>query len=140
MIANRTCPCPLLVDEIAARVGDGDREVLVIAPALNSRIRHWVSDVDEALARAHDRVDLSLADLRERGISARGEVGDANPLLAIADALAAFPATELVIVTHPAGQSNWLEHHLIERATCRFHLPITHLVSTEGLEDQVIAA
>jgi hypothetical protein len=58
----------------------------------------------------------------------------------IEDALAEFPATEIVIVTHPPGQSNWLERRLIERATSRFALPITHLVSTYGLTDQVIAA
>lgn len=140
VIANRTCPCPALVDEIARRVGTGDSEVLVVAPALNSRIRHWVSDVDMAIAHAHHRVGLALAGLRKRGISARGEVGDANPLAAIADALATFPASEIVIVTHPPGRSNWLEHRLVERATCRFGVPITHLVSTEGLTDQVIAA
>ena len=140
VIANRTCPCPTLVDEIARRVGTGDSEVLVIAPALNSRMRHWVSDVDKAIARAHHRVGLALDGLREHGISARGEVGDANPLLAIADALASFPATEIVIVTHPPGESNWLEHRLIERATSEFDLPITHLVSAFGLTDQLIAA
>jgi GABA permease len=142
VIANRTCPCPTLVDEIARRIAAAEREgeVLIIAPALNSRIRHWVSDVDMAIAQAHRRVGLALAALRERDISARGEVGDANPLLAIADALAAFPATEIVIVTHPPGQSNWLERRLIERAAARFGLPITHLVSTQGLADQVIAA
>ena len=140
VIANRTCPCPALVDEIARRVGNRDSEVLVVAPALNSRVRHWVSDVDGAIAGAQQRVDLALAGLRQRGISARGEVGDANPLLAIADALATFSATEIVIVTHPPGESNWLERRLIERATSRFDLPITHLVSTHGLADQVIAA
>jgi len=140
VIANRTCPCPTLVDEIAGRVGNADSDVLIIAPALNSRLRHWVSDVDGAIARAHDRVDLALAGLHERGINARGEVGDANPLLAIADALANFPATEIVIVTHPPGQSNWLEHRLVERATSRFNLPITHLVSTHGLVQKGIAA
>lgn len=140
VIANRTCPCPSLVDEVARRIGSGQGDVLIVAPALNSRLRHWVSDVDEAVARAHDRVDLALAGLHERGIDARGEVGDANPLLAIADALADFPATEIVIATHPPGQSNWLEHGLIERAVSRFDLPITHLVSTQGLEEQGIAA
>ena len=140
VIANRTCPCPTLVDEIARRVGNADSEVLIVAPALNSRLRHWVSDVDEAIARAHHRVELALASLRERGISARGEVGDANPLIAIADALANFSATEIVIATHPPAQSNWLEHRLVERATSRFNLPITHLISTHGLVQQGIAA
>jgi GABA permease len=133
VIANRTCPCPTLVDEVARRAIDTSALVLVVAPALNSRLRHWVSDVDEAVARARDRVGFAVAELRERGVSARGEVGDANPLLAIADALAGFPASELVIATHPEGRSNWLERGLIEKAAARFDLPITHLVSSYGL-------
>jgi hypothetical protein len=70
VIVNRTCPCPTLVDEVARRVDTADNEVLIIAPALNSRLRHWVSDVDEAIARARDRVELALTSLRERGIKA----------------------------------------------------------------------
>ena len=133
VIANRTCPCPTLVDEVARRAIDPPAGVLVVAPALNSRLRHWVSDVDDAVARARVRVGFAVAELRERGVSARGEVGDSDPLLAIADALAGFPASEIVIATHPEGQSNWLERGLIAKATARFELPITHLVSTYGL-------
>jgi hypothetical protein len=133
VIANRTCPCPALVDEVARRAIDRPAEVLVVAPALNSRLRHWVSDIDGAVARARDRVEFAVAELRERGVQARGEVGDANPLLAIVDALACFPASEIVIATHPQGRSNWLERGLIEKATARFDLPITHLVSSYGL-------
>ena len=133
VIANRTCPCPTLVDEVARRANNTPTAVLVVAPALNSRLRHWVSDVDDAVARARERVRFAVAELRERGVSARGEVGDANPLLAITDALADFRASEIVIATHPEGHSNWLERGLIEKATARFDLPITHLVSTYGL-------
>lgn len=133
VIANRTCPCPTLVDEVARRAVDTQAAVLVVAPALNSRLRHWVSDVDDAVAQAHDRVRVAVAELRGRGVSARGEVGDANPLLAIADALADFPASEIVIATHPEGRSNWLEHGLIEKARARFDLPLTHLVSSDVL-------
>lgn len=140
MVANRTCPCPGLVEEIAGRMDAPDSEVLVIAPALNSRLRHWVSDTDGALARAHGRLELAIAGLEERGIRARGEVADADPLTAIEDALATFEATEIVLVTHPPGESNWLEHGLVEHAHARFALPITHLVSTYGLQDAAIAA
>ncbi|HSO97855.1 MAG TPA: hypothetical protein VLP43_02815 [Solirubrobacteraceae bacterium] len=90
VIANRTCPCPTLVDEVARRAGETPTEVLVVAPALNSRLRHWVSDVDGAIARAHDRVELAVAELRERGVSTRGEVGDSDPMVAIADASRTF--------------------------------------------------
>lgn len=39
------CECPALHEDIAARAAPG-AEVLVVAPALNSRVRHWVSDSD----------------------------------------------------------------------------------------------
>jgi GABA permease len=139
VVANRTCPCPALTDEVARRAGD-TIDVFIVAPALNSRVRHWVSDVDEAVARARDRLELAIADLRKRGVSARGEVGDANPVLAIADALASFPASAIVIATHPPGRSNWLERGLIEKARARFDLPVTHLVSAFGLVEEGLAA
>jgi hypothetical protein len=140
VVANRTCPCPMLLDEVARRVSDAPAEVLVVVPALNSRLRHWLSDVDEAVARAHDRLKLALAELRTRGVRARGEVGDANPLVAIDDALAHFPASAIVIATLPAGKSNWLERRLIEKARARFDVPVTHLVATEGPVDERVAA
>jgi hypothetical protein len=133
VVANRTCPCPTLADEVARRARAAPTDVLVVAPALNSRLRHWVSDVDEALARAQERLDLAIAALRRRGVIARGEIGDADPLLAIADALASFPADEIVIATLPAGRSNWIERGLVAKATARFGIPIAHLVSSYEL-------
>jgi hypothetical protein len=130
VVANRTCPCPTLADEVARRASAVPTEVLVVAPALNSRLRHWVSDVDAAVARAHERLDRAIAALRERGVLARGEIGDANPLLAIADALAGFPADEIVIATLPAGRSNWIERGLVDKSRARFDVPIVHLVTT----------
>jgi hypothetical protein len=139
VVANRTCPCPMLLDEVARRVSAAPIDVLVVVPALNTRLRHWLSDIDDAVARAHDRLDVALADLRTRGVSARGEVGDANPLVAIDDALAHFAASAIVIATLPAGQSNWLERGLIDKARARFGLPVTHLVASEGLIESVAA-
>ena len=143
VIANRTCPCPNLAAAIVARGRPEAIDVLVVAPALTSRLRHWVSDTDRAVARARERLAIAVDELRGRGVNARGEVGDANPLLAIEDALALFSADEIVVVTHPPGRSNWLEHGLIEKALRRFALPITHLVSDYGLDrvsEQPVAA
>jgi len=140
VVANRTCPCPMLLDEVARLARDAPVEVLVVVPALNSRLRHWLSDIDDAVARAHERLEIALADLRTRGVSARGEVGDANPLVAIDDALAHFPASSIVIATLPPGQSNWLERGLIGKAKARFDVPVTHLVSTEEPLEERMAA
>jgi GABA permease len=140
VVANRTCPCPTLLDEVARHAGDATTDVLVVVPALNSRLRHWLSDIDDAVARAHERLEVALAELRTRGVDARGEVGDANPLVAIDDALAHFPASAIVIATLPPGQSNWLERGLIGKARARFDVPVTHVVPSEGLVEERVAA
>lgn len=128
LVANRTCPCPDVLDDVRRRSGAGGR-VRIVAPALNSRLRHWVSDSDAALRAAGDRLEQALGWLADEGVDAVGEVGDADPLVAIEDVLANFPATVIVISTHPAGSSNWLERDLVRRAEDRFDLPVVHLVS-----------
>ena len=90
--------------------------------------QHLASDEDSARAQAQQRVDSSLAKLREAGISARGEVGESDPLQAIEDALSTFGADEIVISTHPEGRSHWLERGVVTKARERFAVPITHVV------------
>ncbi len=134
VVANRTCPCQLLIDEIARRADPApEGTVRIVAPALNSRLRHFVSDVDDAVGQAGERLAEAVAALAEAGIRAEGVVGDADPLTAIEDELVRFEAQELVISTHPAGASNWLERGLIERARERFEVPVVHVVSEYGL-------
>jgi hypothetical protein len=98
-------------------------QVLVVAPALNSWLRHWVSDEDAARNRAQERLAAWLDRLERSGVHARGRVGDADPLQAIEDALLTFPADEIVI----AGQSERstrLADELVARARRRFELPV----------------
>ena len=115
-------------DEVVSRARDGASEVLVVTPALNSRIRHWTSDEDGARAQAQDRLEASLASLGASGVRAKGQVGDDDPLQAIGDALRTFPADEIIVSTHPPGRSNWLEKGIVEGARERFSVPITHVV------------
>jgi hypothetical protein len=51
-----------------------------------------------------------------------------DPLKAIEDALRAFPADELIVVTLPDEDAGWLEEGSAEAALNRFSLPVTHLV------------
>ena len=76
--------------------------------------------------------------MRWHGISARGQRGDPDPLMAIDDWLTDFAADEIIIATHPADQLDWLERDIVEKARRTFHLPITHAVierprPTEGV-------
>ena len=79
VIANETCPCPGLAQQAHDLLRRPDGELLLVAPALNSRLRHWVSDTDEAVRRAQERLGEALEALASHGVRARGEVGDADP-------------------------------------------------------------
>jgi hypothetical protein len=127
VVANETVAGRALRTEIVHRAAEG-AEVLVVSPALNSPLRHWASDEDAARAEAQERLHESLACLADEGITARGEVGDADPLQAIDDAMRTFGADELIISTHPPGRSNWLERDLIAVARQTYEVPITHVV------------
>ena len=136
VIANETVGGHTLRSTILETSLDVREEVLVVTPALNSPIRHGVSDEDGARAAAQERLDRSLAQLAEAGVQARGEIGDGDPLQAMEDALRTFGADEIIISTHPEGRSNWLERGIVENARERFAVPITHVVVDLDREDR----
>lgn len=129
VIANETVGGGELLDEIRGRCRGHDCKILVITPALpTSRAAHWASDSDEATELARQRMELSLIAIEELGLKAKGEVGDADPNVAIEDALRLFAADEIVISTHPPERSRWLEHGVVDRAREQIDLPISHVV------------
>jgi hypothetical protein len=128
VVANETVGGRTLREEIERRSTGYEVQILVVCPALNSPLRHWVSDEDAARTAAQERLDNSLARLAEEGLDARGEVGDGEPLQAVEDALRSFGADEIIISTHPEGRSQWLERGVVSGARARFDVPITHVV------------
>ncbi len=99
---------PRLAGEIAEIAAAGARttkpgaerrpEVLLLAPATNTAVAHWLSDLRRARFDAQHRLTLSLATLATADIDARGEVGDSNVVQAIEDSLRTFGAQEVVFV------------------------------------------
>jgi len=128
VIANETVGGPELLAELKRHARGRKTEVLIVTPALNSPLRHWVSDDDGARAAAAERLEASLEAMRSAGMTARGEVGDSDPVQAIADAMRTFAPDDIVISTHPEGRSNWLERGVVEAARERFEIPLTHVV------------
>ena len=126
VIANETLGGAALHVAVTASARDGG-EVLVVAPALNDRLHHWLSDSDDARRRASERLLACLAALESADVDAEGMIGDADPLQAALDALALFPADEIVVATHPEGRSNWLARRLVERLCETCDLPILHV-------------
>ncbi|HET7513756.1 MAG TPA: hypothetical protein VFJ60_03035 [Gaiella sp.] len=128
VVANETVAGGELHELLGHRAEGVSEDILVVCPALNSKLNTWTSDEDGARAAAQARLDASLTRLRGAGIAARGEIGDGDPLQALEDALRVFPADEVVVSTHPPGRSNWLELGVVEQARLRFDVPVTHVV------------
>ena len=138
VVANETVGGERLREEIRSRSEGFDEQVFVVCPALNTPLRHWASDEDGARVQAQGRLDTSLSRLRQAGVDAKGEIGDAEPLQAMEDALRLFGADEIIISTHPEGRSHWLEKGIVDAARERFAVPITHVVvDLEAEQDEV---
>ncbi len=140
VIANETVGGERLREEIRIRSEGFDEQVFVVCPALNSPLRHWASDEDGARIEAQQRLNTSLSRLRAAGVDCKGEIGDAEPLQAMEDALRLFGADEIIISTHPEGRSHWLEKGIVDAARERFAVPITHVVVDLEAESEPTSA
>jgi hypothetical protein len=129
VVANETVGAEALATLLRTRAAGMREDVLVVCPALNSRLRTWTSDEDHARDAAAQRLEASVASLTASGVRATGIVGDGDPLQALEDALRTFPADEIVISTHPPGRSHWLEKGVVAEAERRYDVPVTHVVS-----------
>lgn len=131
VVANQTATSPTLIAALRERDTHGPVCFHLVVPALNKRLRHWVSDTDGAVAAAYGRAEGAREVLAAEGLAISLEIGDSVPLHAIDDALAQFEADEIVISTLPPSQSHWLEHDLVQLARDRFDVPVRHLVAPE---------
>ena len=122
---------PISADALRSAVGEQEAEnaeVLVVAPALNSKMRFFLAAPDPASDRAEAVQKETVERLDEAGIDAAGGTGEEDPLLALQDALVTYEADEIVLFTHAGGKRNWLEDGLVEQAEKRFDAPVRHMV------------
>ena len=87
---------------------------------------------EEARKLAQDKLQEAIRQLRAAGVTADGEVGDADPVCAVRDALSARRFDEIIVSTLPERLSRWLHADLPRRLEHRFHLPVTHVEIPEA--------
>jgi hypothetical protein len=114
VLADARCAADSLCETIALRLAGSTPDVLVVAPVLASPLHYLAGDEERERWDAEARLGTLVAALRERGLHVEGCIGDDDPLQALGDALAGFPAAEALVVTAP--ESHWLEQGLFERA------------------------
>jgi hypothetical protein len=116
------------VDEVVREHAGRDAEIEVVAPASKiSRLDRWTNAEDDARQDAAERAEAAAETVSDRPNDAH--VGDVDPLQAIEDALRMFHADEIVLLTAPDDDATWLESGLGEKASERFAVPVTHLVT-----------
>lgn len=107
-----------------AEIADGEElELKVVAPLRpESKLDLITGDIDEAKKAAEERAERSAEESAATNVVTRSEagVGDADQLLAIADALAGFEAEQIVLVDPD-------DDALAAAARERFGLPVTEL-------------
>ncbi len=85
----------------ASAAGASDPEILLLAPAINSPVAHWLSDLGPARFDAQRRLAISLGSLAAADLAGRGQVGDSDLVQAVEDTLRTFGAQEVTFVTGP---------------------------------------
>src|SRR5436309_3122891 len=132
VVANETVGGRALIDTVKrhAEQAHGRNEpfrVTVICPQNQPRSGYVIYE-DSVRAAAENRLQMTLAQLREVGIEADGQVMDPDPFTAIQNALQFYPADEIVISTFPETRSGWLRSDLVKRVKESVSLPVEHVV------------
>src|SRR5436305_8090634 len=127
VVANETVGGRSLIEAVEKRASKGAVHVCVICPQNEPRHGYVVYN-DMVRKAAENRLETTLAELREEGIDARGEVMDPDPYQATMDGIAQFHADEVIISTHPETRSGWLRRDLVDRIRMDSGLPLTHVV------------
>jgi hypothetical protein len=127
VVANETVAGKPLIDAVRSRADSDGIRVHVISP--QNQPKHGYVIYDEHVREAaQNRLEMTLALLREAGIEADGQVMDPDPYSAVMDALGEEDYDEIIISTHPETRSGWLRQGLVDRVQRAARRPVEHVV------------
>ena len=126
VVANRTADSDELHAALVERANDGPIDVTLLAPAA------WeVVDPHGGRQSAWRRLNAALTRLAAAGITARGVVGDPDPVAAVQGIWDAERFDEVIVATLPRHLSRWLGLDLPHRVEHLTGSPTHHVVATE---------
>jgi GABA permease len=143
VVANKTLGSNDLLQSIRDRMAKGPCQFTLLVPAtahahrestmetLTRRITNMpvpeeARGAEEAdYDHARSRVEFGIEQLQRLGAEADGEVGNANPVKAVEDALSRRKYDEIIVSTLPSGVGRWLSQDLPHKVTRKFKGPVT---------------
>ena len=132
VVANETVGGRALIDAIIRHAekarGEGREPTVFVACPQNQPKKGFVVYDETVREAAENRLRTTIAQLREVGIEAQGEVMDPDPYNATMDAFGQYGADIIIISTHPETRSGWLRRDLIDRVRDASGVPVEHVV------------
>ena len=126
VVANRTADSDEVHAAIVERAAEGPIDVTLLAPAT------WeVVDPHGGKQSASRRLHAALTRLTAAGLTARGVVGDPDPVAAVQEVWGAGRFDEVIVATLPRHLSRWLGLDLPRRVEQLTGLPTRHVIASE---------
>jgi len=138
LVANRTANTDRLREAVRDRASRGARAFHLVVPAIPHGLHRVVDPEVTGWQEGQAALASALPSLSEAaGCEVSGEVGSADPIAAIQDALARRSFDEIVISTLPHRISRWLRLDLPSKAR-GLGLPVAH-VEAEAIPEPASA-
>jgi hypothetical protein len=130
VVANQTLTASPLLDHARRCRAHGPCWFHLVVPATPVEHQRAALITDARLLARH-RLSAALVRFNAEGVTATGEVGDPNPLRAVADALKNREFDELIVSTLPTDASHWVLDDLPGRLARATGLTVTHVQVAE---------
>ncbi len=131
LVANRTAATEGLCDAVRARARNGPVSFHLVVPAHPHGLHKVVDPQDGDEGESARALAAALPVLSAAaGAPVTGHVGDAEPLMAISDAVNREGYDEIIVSTLPRRLSRWLHLDLVSKAR-GLGLPVTHVEARE---------
>jgi hypothetical protein len=124
VVANQTVCGEALLDAVKQRMEAGPSAFHVLIPA-GPPLDTFIWDETEVTESARRRLEDVHRCFGSLGAVVLGEIGDPNPVEAVADVLREHHFDEIILSTLPPGASRWLGKDLPRRMGRRFSIPMT---------------
>lgn len=118
-----------LTGDVVRRVAGADAtEAIVVVPAVRQSRLQWLTNEEDRAREVARDAAARLADEATGQAVAAGE-GDADPLLALEDAIREHAPDAVVVVTRPEEDAGWLERRAAaEPAGVVLGVPVTRVL------------
>ncbi len=131
VVAHQTAATSALLDAVRERAGRGPAGFHLVVPRQPHGMHRFVDPQDAGDDEARQALEAALPKLSEAaGSPVTGDLGDAEPLMAIHDAINLGRYDEIIISTLPLGVSRWLKLDLVSKARA-LGLPVTHVAASK---------